>query len=273
MAQELIKPITDYPYLVDDRALKLNFLRGLEKHLNEGNTTPANLLREQLAERKTLNGRIPVHDPEKSVLPIGEIYNRGRASTLIVGNLYKCDKCDKWHASTAGGVMLTKSGLALTNHHVIAVENAATFGALGDNGIVFPVSKVLASSKKADLAVIQLEGTNFPPPVKLGKHAPVGSDVHVISHPNSDYFTHSKGTVARYYLMDKPRAPRMQITADFARGSSGCGVFNQWGHLIGLVSSTNSIYYKRDANNIKVDLQMVIKSCSPGIEILKLVND
>jgi S1-C subfamily serine protease len=83
----------------------------------------------------------------------------------------------------------------------------------------------------------------------------------------------TKGDVSRYYLLrgkDKT-APRMAITADYAKGSSGGPVLNVRGEVVGMVSSTNSIYYTREKGQNQ-NLQMVIKSCVPVGAISKLLN-
>jgi len=77
--------------------------------------------------------------------------------------------------------------------------------------------------------------------------------------------------VARYYFDQSAKAPRLQITADYAKGSSGCGVFNDRGELTGLVSSTNSIYYTEE-NGDQKNLQMVVKSCIPAASVRKLLD-
>ncbi len=96
--------------------------------------------------------------------------------------------------------------------------------------------------------------------------------MRVISHPDGRFFSYSEGVIARYFTDRKNRAPRMQITADYARGSSGSGVFNQAGALTGLVSATTSIYYHQSKEEHD-NLQMVIKSCIPVAAIWELVSE
>jgi S1-C subfamily serine protease len=63
----------------------------------------------------------------------------------------------------------------------------------------------------------------------------------------------------------------MAITADYAKGSSGGPVLNARGEVVGMVSSTNSIYYTREKGQNQ-NLQMVIKSCVPVGAISKLLH-
>ena len=67
-------------------------------------------------------------------------------------------------------------------------------------------------------------------------------------------------------------AKRVSITADFAKGSSGAGIFNDAGNLTAIVTSTRSIYYSKDDWDAK-NLQMVIKDCVPAESIRALVQE
>jgi V8-like Glu-specific endopeptidase len=64
---------------------------------------------------------------------------------------------------------------------------------------------------------------------------------------------------------------RMAITADYAKGSSGAPVFNRKGQVVGVVSSTSSIYYSVE-NGKKENLQMVVKNCIPVESIRELIQ-
>ena len=66
-------------------------------------------------------------------------------------------------------------------------------------------------------------------------------------------------------------APRMAITADYAKGSSGAPVLNSEGEVVGMVSATNSIYYTREKGQNQ-NLQMVVKLCIPVAAISKLLD-
>ncbi|MBT3890365.1 MAG: hypothetical protein HOF72_07045, partial [Planctomycetaceae bacterium] len=63
----------------------------------------------------------------------------------------------------------------------------------------------------------------------------------------------------------------MFITADYAKGSSGSPVFNSLGEVIGLVSSTESIYYTQ-TNDVQKNLQMVFHNCVQGQAVLSLIK-
>lgn len=61
--------------------------------------------------------------------------------------------------------------------------------------------------------------------------------------------------------------PWLEITADYAAGSSGSPIVNDKGQVVGIVSMTNTIKYPNEAR----DVQMVRKICVPSSAIAKLV--
>ena len=62
------------------------------------------------------------------------------------------------------------------------------------------------------------------------------------------------------------------ITADFAKGSSGCPVLDEHGSAIGVVNNTESIYYEDDGRRKQVDLQMVVRNVTPSWVVRKLIT-
>lgn len=257
---------------VDDLALKQAFEKKLGAAVEAKQTTPAGTIHEQLRARRLSREPLPASLPGTSPLDHGEQYRRARGASLIFGHLYLCDDCDEWHGSLSGGVLLSPDGLALTNYHVLTPKDAVTFGAMTDSGEVFPVKEVLASHQKNDIALVRLAGAKDLPHVSLAEAAEVGEEIHLVSHPDSHFFTFSKGMVSRYYLDPRRKAPWLQITAPFARGSSGSGVLDSRGNLVGVVASTSSIYYKQN-NRRQTDLQMVVHSCVPLSSIRDLFEE
>ncbi len=258
------------PDIINDVALKAQFERNLAALYDTKKATPLRTLNEQLSRPKART-QLPRANGIK--LSSAKFYESCRPSVLMIGRLYKCGKCTKWHVNSASGFAITESGIVATNHHVIENNEGATFGAMDYKGNTYLVSEVLAASKADDVAIIQLKDAKLKP-LPLAAKAPVGTSVNVISHPDGRFFTMTKGDVSRYFVSRTKTgkgAQRMAITADYAKGSSGAPVLDDTGAVVGMVSATNSIYYNQVKGH-KENLQMVIKSCIPVDAIWKLLR-
>ena len=251
----------------DDSAIKASFETRLGELYAAGGLPTATETIRELRSEKIATAVLPETVPSTEA----EAISRARNATLLVGHLYLCGKCDKYHASLAGGVLISPDGLALTNYHVLESKEAIVFGAMAEDGRVFAIGEVLASSKRDDLALVRLRGAEALPHVSLCETVATGEEVFVVSHPDGYFYSLTRGYLSRKYLTAKEKIPRLQITADFAKGSSGSGIFNRAGELVGLAASTNSIYYKTDGET-PGNLQMVLKSGVPTESILKLLR-
>jgi serine protease Do len=256
---------------IDDQALKMQFQRNLEGLYNTKKATPLKSLNQQLSRSKS-KVQLPKMARSGLDLPAGKFYENCKPSVLMVGRLYKCGKCTKWHVSSASGFAISASGIIATNHHVVANNDGATLGAMDHTGKTYLVSEVLAANKADDVAILQLLDAKLTP-LPLAVKAPVGTSVNVISHPDGRFFTMTKGDVSRYFVARSKNgtAQRMAITADYAKGSSGAPVLDDSGAVVGMVSATNSIYYNQVKGH-KENLQMVVKSCVPVDAIWKLLR-
>ena len=198
-------------------------------------------------------------------LNTAEIAERSRKGVLVVSGLYKCQNCPNWHSGAASGFMLTEEGAFCTSYHVVDNAKNDTLVIMTGDGRVAPVVEVLAADKRTDLAILRANGKGFTPlPVTLNPlDAPIGGKVRVFSHPNRHFYVLSEGIISRKYLDStrKEGSRRMiSITADFAKGSSGAPVFNEYGAVIASVNNTQSTYYDVKKDGTKDNLQMVFKN-------------
>jgi serine protease Do len=258
------------PKAIDDIGMRARFQKGLEELVSKSEGTSLEQLNKQLDRRET---KVSLPERKRGKFSPHKIYERCKSSVLMIGRIYKCDKCTKWHVSSASAFAIASDGIIATNYHVVENKDGATLGAMDLSGKTYAVSEVLAASKADDIAILRLKGATLTPLRLANKAAPVGTPINVISHPDGRYFTMTKGDVSRYYLFrgKEGSAPRMAITADYAKGSSGGPVLNGRGEVVGVVSSTNSIYYSKVGGQNQ-NLQMVIKSCIPVDAINKLLN-
>ena len=254
----------------NDLKLGSDFQKGLEKLLDGNQSVGLSDLKKQLTQKhsKVVLEEMLIH----SALP-NKLYDHICKSVLVMGRLYNCGKCSKWHTSMASAFVIGQDGIIVTNHHVLAKDEGEILGAMDNEGTIYAVEKVLAANQQDDLAILKLRDAKLIP-MSLAKPANVGSDVWVISHPNRKLYTMTKGMVSRYHMIlnnDRKPGRRMAITADYAKGSSGAPVFNRKGQVVGVVSSTSSIYYSVE-NGKKENLQMVVKNCIPVESIHELIQ-
>jgi len=255
----------------DDSSIERRFSRAMQRYNKQGKVVAREVLMGQL-ERKTCDRSFA--RPSSQELNAEQVYARLKPSTVLVGSIYNCGRCSRWHTGLASGFVVGSDGVIATNHHVVESDRKDALGVMLADGRVFPVKEVLAANEAADVALVKIDVKGLIA-LPLRVDAPVGARVYVLGHPDGQYFSFSEGLIARYLRLRvkagvRPR--RMAITADFAKGSSGSPVVDASGAVVGIVSSTRSIYY----NDVKGDprnLQMVLKHCVTGADVAALVAD
>ena len=161
------------------------------------------------------------------------------------------------------------------DHHVFAKAKGAIMGICDREGNTWPITEILAADPAEDIAIFQVDGKGFSP-LPLAAPAEIGTEVRVISHPARRFYTQTFGEVARYYVSarnKKKKNTRMMITADYAKGSSGGPVLNPENEVIGMVSSTQPIYYSTEKGKATGPLQMVVKNCVPVASISRMLDE
>jgi len=174
-------------------------------------------------------------------------YPRVAQSSLMLGTLYDCGKCDDMHGNVAGGVIISADGLCLTNHHVLERrdEDTRLLFAMDYAGRGYAIEEILAVDRQADVALIRLSGDGPFVPSPLASDTPrPNSPAYVLSHPSNEFYLLTQGIVSRHVTLTHRRGSSqwLEITAPFGAGSSGSGIFNERGELIGLVSRIQPIF-------------------------------
>jgi hypothetical protein len=225
---------------------------------------------ELIKELNRVQAKISLSANKPLVSNLSDLYAKAKPAVLVIGGIYKCDKCTRWHSNCAGGFALTVDGKAVTNYHVVNQPSNGAMIAMTGDGKMYPIKEVLAASKVDDVAIVQLD---LPRGVSL-QILPVapsiqpGTHIQIISHPDSHFYTLTDGIVSRY--ANRAGSTWLCVTADYAKGSSGCPVMNDKGQVVGIVANTESIYYSEE-NGVQKNLQMVIRNCVPSAAILKLI--
>lgn len=221
--------------------------------------------------------------PSDKLLSPGEIYVKRSKGVLMFGNYYDCGECDNLHVGVgATATALTPDGICMTNYHVMediikkdkeALAGDSLFYVATQEGKCYPVMEILTYSRLGDLAIFRIDtrGDKLEA-IPLGDPAPTASRVHVIAHPKQQFYYYTQGVVARnsrYDYGDDKVTHRMEITADFAVGSSGGPILDDCGSLIGMVASTTSLYFDDEK---KAPVQMIVKSTIPVRVIKELLK-
>ena len=270
--QRVSRGETKYP-IVDDAALAQQFVEGLATLVENApsktqRTHEAGNALRLLAQTEGSSIRLP-NRQENLTDSTEELYQRVMPAVVVIGSIYKCDNCSRWHlGGMASGWLLSDHGLVVTNHHVFTEEENHYFGAMTSDGNVFAIRTILASDRDGDAAIAQLDTRGVVLPfLRLGQTAACGDPVVVISHPAGRFYSLTRGVVSRYHrhdadpatmaksdgsvhaprkhtrdetLQDTPAPVWMSVTADYAVGSSGGPVFDSSGNVVGMVSRTYS---------------------------------
>ncbi len=252
------------PAVINDRAIIGQMTREATRMMDSDEAVSMESLIEQLKKEPRA----------KLGLPAGK---GGRAEEVqkaiaVVGGVYKCKSCTRWHVAPASGFLIAED-LVVTNYHVVNQPERSALAVRLFDGRVFMVESVVVASERYDLAVVRIPNTGITP-VTLGQAAPVGAKVDLISHPNQKFYTLTEGRVARYFMTQRDRktVPAMAITADFGRGSSGAPVLNKAGEVVGIAASTESLYYTENDDDQK-NLQMVFKNCVPVSQLKEIIGE
>lgn len=218
-------------------------------------------------------------EPPAEKLTWPEVAARAEAATLVLGEFFREGKSKETRFSVAAGAfVVSETGVCVTSQHVAKDRGSRGFVAMTRDGRVFPVREVLAADPLNDLMFFQLD---LPAAVKLAAlplarvPAPVGATIVVMSHPDDRFYMLTTGMVARHTVWREAAGDQafMTITADFAKGSSGCPVLDECGAVVGIVNNTESIYYDDDGKRKQLDLQMVVKNATPSWLVRKMVTE
>jgi serine protease Do len=253
---------------MDHAARTRAFVSEMTRLYETGQCASVEDLDRQAREEKGCSLSLPGR--RKALGPVENAYESACESIAVMGRIYKCGKCEHWHLTTATAFVVRPDGVLLTNFHVVEKdEQGKALGVMLHDGRVLPVRRVLASSKEDDLAVIKVDADKLQP-LTLARSCRVGEPVSLISHPVEHFYTLTEGIVSSK-LLHGPRdheRPRLTITADFGKGSSGAPVFNRAGAVVGIVHSTTAVFYDRGENPPQP--QMVWKYCIPSTAVFEL---
>lgn len=130
----------------------------------------------------------------------------------------------------SGSAVAVAEDLLVTNYHVI--EDAAQARAVAEDGRTIPVAGLAAADPAKDLALLKVDARLVPAEIRLAPEPQVGEEVIAIGSPKGLTNTVSTGIVSG--LRDWKGIQVFQTTAPISPGSSGGGLFDAQGRLIGV---------------------------------------
>lgn len=156
-----------------------------------------------------------------------------------VATLYAKDKDGKV-IGQASGIFVKPTGVLVTNYHVI--KDAANVIAQLPSGAIYLLRGILDTDERADIAILQFEATETPSVRGLGDSdsLQVGDQVYAIGTPVSLEHTVSQGNISNL-SQDIEGEHLIQFTAPISPGSSGGGLFDMSGNVIGITAASQNI--------------------------------
>lgn len=263
-------------------------LRDVDKAVNEaasklrnaGKLVSEAVLTNQFNRRTTA---VELPAPRRRALDGRELWAAARAAHLRIGWHYLCSKCDQWHLNLAGGYAVTEDGVAATCRHVVDLPENFKEGflvAADDADRVFPVTEILASNSDADVCLVKLDATRQKP-LPLATEVSPGDRAYCFSWPLGQRGYFSEGMVNRFLTRTNRRsggsATRINVSTDWAPGSSGSAIVDERGNAIGHVVSISPMTgapraTKSGEKRAQEGPQIVLHEAASAADVLKLVE-
>jgi serine protease Do len=274
-------------FVIDDEEYVDKVSEASARLLKEGKLKSLASLRSQVRAACLPLKPVPL-SREKLAPP--DLCDRMRQSTLAVGSYYKCPDCGEWHFNSSAGFVVGEGGIICTCCHVVTAEDEGVkesyLIAADDAGRVFPVQSVLAADTESDTCFVKIDAPGLKPfPLRTGVRA--GERVYCLSHPGGYFFMFTQGMVARVNLKRNEVLDQhghtngavtrpimfLNVTAEFAPGSSGAPIADEAGNVVGQVASIADAGEPDIGNtNAPPSPSVPVRFCTATEEILRLAQ-
>jgi hypothetical protein len=218
-----------------------------EKLYDSGKLIRETSLTNQLRSRKSCELKLGAPRTEK--LAGRDLWAIARAAHLRVGWYYFSTRTEQWEVTLAAGYALTTDGAVATCFHVARLpENCkeAYLIAVGENGQAYPVTEILAANAEADACILRVEAKDLKP-IALNTNVFPGDHCVCYSDPLGERGYFSDGIVSRFLALRLRNGKiiksvtRLDVTTDWAPGSSGAAVLDDCGNAIGHVAMISNL--------------------------------
>jgi S1-C subfamily serine protease len=224
-------------------------------------------------------GFLQLPQPSSKPLPVREVARRATASHVRIGWVYQCNRCANWHTNLAGGYAITSDTVATARHILVRPDRMKgdtgyPIAVRGENEVLV-ISGVLGADTDADTALLRVK-TNDLTPLPLNPEVEVGDTVYCLSAPTGELGYFSNGIVNRFATEPgvkppNPLSKRLNVSTDWAPGSSGSAVLDSCGNAIGHVGSITAIQSQPKGNEAPSHY-MNLHWAVPAGNVLHLAN-
>ena len=240
------------------------------------------VLRQQAQQvKESTPVRLESQRVEKKKLSPQDMIEKRRGSVLTVNKYHRAMMHPEGVTGWATAVVLSNDGICVSNYHVfwefldstakLNPRDSIMFVAT-EEGRVYPITEILSFNKAADVTFFKIDTRgDMLTPIPLGNDLPAGTGVHLLSHPEGYPYAYTNGVVMRTTISDAkdPFARRMELTVDYAKGSSGGPIMDDCGNMVAMVSSIRAIFY---SNQPPYSQQMNVKLTIPVSSLRMLMQ-
>jgi hypothetical protein len=264
----------DSRFIVDDDAYEKESGKQTDRLLKEGKLVDYSWL-----ARHVPLVRLGLEVPPTSTNPLTppDLADKLRHSTVAVGLRYEDPHRKKWDYMIAATAFAVAPEILSTSLHVMTIDtemmHEAQAVAITEDGKVFPITEIVASSERADTCLVRAPGLSLPPLPMRGGVRP-GEPVWCMSHPDGFTYMFTSGQVARISKdrEDSKHEPALhvEVTAEYCPGSSGGAVTDAAGNVVAQVSSINNYDGFTSSDGKTVNGIVSARTCTAAEEMLAL---
>lgn len=284
-AQNTFKKIGNEDFIIDSGynsglVSKLEFLLTSQKP-----NSVSNIYNSLMSKEYDNNKNFKNIPPQSTITYTTEnLYQNIKNKVYLVGIYLRTDVQSRNAEIIASAYCISEDGVFITNYHVLKPiieaqkskqKNDSLYYFIESyNGDLCFIDHIIKFDSTNDISIFKINtnGKKYSA-IPLGQNAKVGASIFCVSNPEGNYYYFSQGNVVRNYIksVNKQYKYIMGISAEYAGGSSGSPIVDKYGNLVGMVSSTTSIFSGYNGHG---PLQMILKNAVPLYPIqLLLSND
>jgi S1-C subfamily serine protease len=190
--------------------------------------------------------------PEPATVPLSprELYARARANLVRLAWYFKQPSGEQWWLNLADAYPISADGAVVTCYHEVkpdklSIREGYCAVVLAD-GHVAPVKAVLAADRQLDTVILRV-AAQFAAPLALNDQTAPGDALWLLSDPLGTFGLFTSGIVNRFYWqggrpgdagsLEGVKRLRIDVSTDWAPGSSGAAVLDGCGNAVGHVSA------------------------------------